>query len=99
MGSPILARRPRGGSVPAEVAGAGRHTFANLTPTRHVSAQGGAAVETLVIDIGGTGTKMLRLDPDGNPVTERHRELTPDPSTPDALLELIARMVPDQARQ
>ncbi len=49
----------------------------------------GSGPFTLSIDIGGTGTKMLVLDRDGNPVTERTREPTPDPATPDAVLGVI----------
>ncbi|HZZ40609.1 MAG TPA: ROK family protein [Acidobacteriaceae bacterium] len=51
---------------------------------------------TLAVDIGGTGLKMLCLDGEGKPTTERLRELTPDPATPDRVLlaldELKAKM-------
>lgn len=47
---------------------------------------------TLVIDIGGSGTKMLKLDARGGKRTERHREPTPSPAEPGAVLELIGRM-------
>ncbi len=39
---------------------------------------------TLTIDIGGTGTKMITVDHQGRPTSERLRELTPDPATPDS---------------
>jgi polyphosphate glucokinase len=52
---------------------------------------------TLSIDIGGTGIKMLVLDSMGDPVTERGRELTPHPATPQAVLASIAPRV-DQYR-
>jgi polyphosphate glucokinase len=48
---------------------------------------------TLAIDIGGTGIKMLVLDAAGNPLTERARELTPDPAEPERLLEVVRGMV------
>ncbi len=51
---------------------------------------------TLAIDIGGTGTKMLTLDASGVALTERHRELTPKPCTPEALIALLRAMVPGQ---
>ncbi len=51
---------------------------------------------TLTIDIGGTGIKMIPLDGEGNPIGERARELTPKPATPDAVMEVIKRMIPAQ---
>jgi polyphosphate glucokinase len=47
---------------------------------------------TLAIDIGGTGLKMLALDPDGKALTERVRVLTPDPPTPARLLAALEKM-------
>ena len=51
---------------------------------------------TLVIDIGGTGIKLLPVDDDGNELAERHRELTPKPSTREAVLAVIKEMVSKQ---
>ena len=51
---------------------------------------------TLAIDIGGTGTKMLTLDGAGVALNERHRELTPKPCTPEALIALLGTMIPQQ---
>lgn len=48
---------------------------------------------TLVIDIGGTGIKTLVVDRDGTAVSPRHRERTPKPATPKAVLALAKRMV------
>src|SRR5688572_18490924 len=48
---------------------------------------------TLTIDIGGTGVKKIVVDSEGAALTERLRELTPQPATPDAVLEVIAKMV------
>jgi len=48
---------------------------------------------TLVIDIGGEGLKMIVLDHTGAPLTPRHRQLTPYPATPQAILDVISRMV------
>jgi polyphosphate glucokinase len=50
-------------------------------------------VKTLSIDIGGTGIKMILLDPRGKPLTERQRELTPRPAKPLAVLALIRKMI------
>ena len=44
---------------------------------------------TLAIDIGGTGLKAMLLDPKGKPVSERLRVPTPDPATPDAVLDAL----------
>lgn len=55
-----------------------------------------SALRTLCIDIGGTGIKMIVLDPNGEPVNARARELTPKPATWSAVLELIRSMVGQQ---
>lgn len=55
-----------------------------------------ATPHTLVIDIGGTGIKMITLDGSGQPLCERARRLTPQPATPEAVLGVIAGMVPEQ---
>jgi len=55
-------------------------------------------LRTLCIDIGGTGIKMIVLDPTGRPVNERARELTPKPATPTAVLDLIRSMVKQQPK-
>ncbi len=53
-------------------------------------------LRTLTIDIGGTGTKMIPLDHEGAAVGDRHRELTPHPSTPEAVLGVIEGMLAKQ---
>ena len=50
-------------------------------------------MRTLTIDIGGTGIKLLPIDDAGQALTKRHRELTPKPSTPDAVMAVIREMV------
>jgi polyphosphate glucokinase len=55
-------------------------------------------LHTLCIDIGGTGIKMIVLDPSGKPVNERARELTPKPAVPHAVLGVIRGMVKDQPK-
>jgi polyphosphate glucokinase len=47
---------------------------------------------TLAVDIGGTGLKMLCLDPEGKPLTERLRVPTPDPPTPARLLAVLDKL-------
>jgi polyphosphate glucokinase len=56
---------------------------------------------TLAVDIGGSGIKMMLLDPKGKPLTDRLREPTPAPATPAAMLDLMMAMtgnLPDFAR-
>ena len=50
-------------------------------------------MRTLTIDIGATGIKLLPIDDEGRALATRHRELTPKPSTPDAVMALISQMV------
>lgn len=51
---------------------------------------------TLAVDIGGSGIKVLVLDEAGTPLTDRDRLETPQPATPDAVLEVIARLAQDK---
>jgi polyphosphate glucokinase len=44
---------------------------------------------TLAVDIGGTGLKMLALDQEGKPLTDRLRVPTPSPATPSRLLSAL----------
>jgi len=53
---------------------------------------------TLSIDIGGTGLKMLVLDAQGHPVSERARVATPQPATPAAMLRALGDLVRQQPR-
>lgn len=49
-------------------------------------------IVTLAVDIGGTGLKMLCLNPEGKPITDRLRVLTPRPATPMRLLAALSKM-------
>lgn len=51
---------------------------------------------TIGVDIGGTGVKaaVVRTD-DGTLLTERLREPTPNPATPEAVADLVAALVDD----
>jgi polyphosphate glucokinase len=46
-------------------------------------------VITLAVDIGGTGIKALLLDERGKPISQRERENTPQPATPEAMLAVM----------
>ncbi|MCW2494614.1 ROK family protein [Jatrophihabitans sp.] len=59
-------------------------------------ADSSTAGRALGIDIGGTGIKCALVDTTtGKLVTERSRILTPHPSTPDAVAQVVAKFVTD----
>lgn len=47
---------------------------------------------TLAIDIGGTGLKMMVLDSDAKPMSERVRSETPIKPTPERVLEVLEKL-------
>lgn len=51
---------------------------------------------TLSIDIGGSGLKMLVLDPEGVPINERHRIATPRPACPKPVLKALVDLMDEQ---
>ena len=56
---------------------------------------------TFALDVGGTGIKGMLLDAAGKPITEKHREPTPSPATPEAMLlvmDEIAKRLGDYDR-
>lgn len=53
-------------------------------------------MNTLCIDIGGTGIKVIVLDSKSKPVSERARAVTPEPATPQACLRVIGDLVKRQ---
>lgn len=75
---------------------AARHALARSRPLDAPDAAPEGGLATLCIDIGGTGIKMITLDAEGRPITERARMLTPHPSRPVAVLDVIRRMLPGQ---
>src|SRR5882724_5115216 len=48
---------------------------------------------TLAIDIGGTGLKASVLDEHGEMVTDRARVETPHPSSPEVIVDELAKLV------
>lgn len=61
-----------------------------------MSATNQAGPNTLAIDVGGTGIKLIVLDPAGKPLTERARKETPRPATPDAVLAVMKELAPTE---
>lgn len=47
---------------------------------------------TLCVDIGGTGMKVMALDANGKPASERLRTPTPNPATPAKMLAALEKM-------
>ena len=46
-------------------------------------------LQTLAVDIGGSGIKVMVLDEKGNPLTERERIETPQPAKPEPMIAAI----------
>lgn len=61
---------------------------------KSVTSYTGKPPYTLSIDIGGTGVKLIVLDANGTPVTDRDRVETPQPATPAAVLGAIMQLSP-----
>jgi len=51
---------------------------------------------TLAIDIGGSGLKMIVLNEDGEPITERSRKPTPKKGTPERVLATLKKQIANQ---
>jgi polyphosphate glucokinase len=54
-------------------------------------------IQTLAVDIGGSGIKVLVLDEAGNALTDRDRLETPQPATPAAVLDVITQLAHDKS--
>ena len=54
------------------------------------------SIRTLSVDIGGSGIKVIVLDTDGNPQSERSRVETPQPAKPEAVIDAIAKLADQQ---
>ncbi len=50
------------------------------------------AIQTLAVDIGGSGIKVMVLDEQGNPLSERDRIDTPLVPTPEAVLDVVQQL-------
>jgi polyphosphate glucokinase len=47
---------------------------------------------TLAVDIGGSGVKVMVLDDLGNPISDRYRKKTPQPATPEVVIDTIVSL-------
>ncbi|MEM7757405.1 MAG: ROK family protein [Cyanobacteria bacterium P01_A01_bin.40] len=53
-------------------------------------------VRTLAVDIGGSGIKIMVLDCNGNPLSDRQRLKTPQPAKPEDVIETILTLAKQQ---
>lgn len=53
-------------------------------------------IQTLAVDIGGSGIKVIVLDETGEPIAERSRVETPNPAKPDPILKEIVSLAAEQ---
>lgn len=51
---------------------------------------------TLSVDIGGSGVKLMVLDENGKPLTERARQDTPQPAKPQPIVDVIVALANSQ---
>jgi polyphosphate glucokinase len=79
----------------AATATATKAATANKSASAARPAKAGATA-TLAVDIGGTGTKTMLLDKSGTPISERLRDETPHPATPEAIVDIIVRQAGQQ---
>lgn len=54
-------------------------------------------VQTLAVDIGGSGIKVMVLDPEGDSLSDRDRVDTPPVPTPDAVLQVIQTLAENKS--
>jgi polyphosphate glucokinase len=54
------------------------------------------SISTLSVDIGGSGIKVIILDQQGNPLTERSRVNTPQPPKPNVVIDAITQLAAEQ---
>ncbi len=53
-------------------------------------------LRTLTVDIGGSGIKVMVLDPQGQPLSDRQRLKTPDPAKPKQVIDTILTLAQTQ---
>jgi polyphosphate glucokinase len=53
-------------------------------------------LRTLAVDIGGSGIKVMILDVEGNPLSDRQRLKTPNPAKPPVVIDTIQTLAKEQ---
>jgi polyphosphate glucokinase len=54
------------------------------------------SLRTLAIDVGGSGIKVMVLDLEGNPLSDRQRLKTPQPAKPEEVIDTILTLAKSQ---
>ena len=54
------------------------------------------SLRTLAVDIGGSGIKVMVLDTEGNPLSDRERLKTPQPAKPEEIIDTILTLAKSQ---
>jgi polyphosphate glucokinase len=54
--------------------------------------QAESSIQTLAVDIGGSGIKVMLLDALGNPLSDRFRQKTPQPALPESVINTIVTL-------
>ncbi|MDJ0593377.1 MAG: ROK family protein [Pleurocapsa sp. MO_226.B13] len=54
------------------------------------------SLRTLAVDIGGSGIKVMVLDTEGNPLSDRTRLKTPQPAKPEEVIDTILTLAKSQ---
>ena len=54
------------------------------------------SLRTLAVDIGGSGIKVMALDTEGNPLSDRERLKTPQPAKPEEVIDTILTLAKSQ---
>ena len=54
------------------------------------------SLRTLAVDIGGSGIKVMVLDTEGNPLSDRERLKTPQPAKPEEVIDTILTLAKAQ---
>jgi predicted NBD/HSP70 family sugar kinase len=70
--------------------------FDQLASLNNQMTEQDKSTRTLAVDIGGSGIKVMVLDAEGQPQTERSRLETPQPPKPEPILEAIASLASGQ---
>ncbi|NEP17032.1 MAG: ROK family protein [Leptolyngbya sp. SIO4C1] len=80
-----------------EVTSAAAPANGTVSQAQTETASHKSELTTLAVDIGGSGVKVMLLDERGNPLSERARQKTPSPATPEAVISAIATLAAQQS--
>ena len=61
-----------------------------------MNSESNKSLRTLAVDIGGSGIKVMVLDTEGNPLSDRQRLKTPQPAKPEEVIDTILTLAKAQ---